>query len=54
MPRAMHLVTEEAGATSVEYAIMAGLIAVAIAAAVGTLGTTLFPLFNNAAISLGS
>ena len=54
MPRAMHLVTDEVGATAVEYAIMAGLIAVAIAAAVGSLGTALIPLFNNAAVNLGS
>ncbi len=55
MPRARRfLVTDEAGATSAEYAIMAGLIAVAIAAAVQTLGASLIPLFNNAAANLGS
>jgi Flp pilus assembly pilin Flp len=54
MPRAIRLVTDEAGATSVEYAIMAGLIAVAIVAAVQTLGATLIPHFNNAAAGIGS
>jgi pilus assembly protein Flp/PilA len=54
MPRAMRLVTDEAGATSVEYAIMAGLIAVAIAVAVQTLGTNLIPIFTNAASGIGS
>ena len=54
MPRQMHLATDEVGATSVEYALMAGLIAVAIAAAVGSLGTTVNSLFNTAAANLGS
>lgn len=54
MLRARHLATDETGATAAEYAIMAGLIAVAIAAAVQTLGATLIPLFSNAAANLGS
>ena len=54
MPRKMHLVIDEVGATSVEYALMAGLIAVAIATAVGTLGTTVASLFNTAAVNVGS
>lgn len=38
--------------TSVEYATMAGLIAVVIAAAVQALGSSLIPIFNNAAAGL--
>ena len=45
---------EESGATSVEYAIMVGLIVVVIAAAVQTLGGNLIPIFNNAANGIGS
>ena len=54
MGRARNLVRDEAGATSVEYALMAGLIAVVIAAAVQTLGANLIPIFNNAAAGIGS
>lgn len=54
MLRVRRLATEESGATAAEYAIMAGLIAVAIAVAVQALGVTLIPLFNNAAANLGS
>ncbi len=42
----------ESGATSVEYAIMTGLIVVAIAAAVQSLGAGLIPIFNNAAAGI--
>lgn len=45
-------VREELGATAVEYALMAGLIAVVIAAAVGVVGTTLIPMFTDAANGL--
>ncbi len=47
-------IREESGATSVEYAIMVGLIFVAIAAAVTALGGSLIPIFNNAASGIGS
>lgn len=39
----------EEGVTAIEYAILAGLIAVVIAAAVGTLGVTVSGLFNRVA-----
>ncbi len=41
--------TGERGATAVEYALMVALIALVIAAAVALLGTSLQPLFRNAA-----
>jgi len=47
-------VSEESGATAVEYALMAGLIAVVIAAAVQALGASLIPIFTTAAAGLGS
>lgn len=40
---------DERGATAVEYALIAGLIAVVIAGAVALLGTTVLGLFNSAA-----
>ena len=43
------MLREQAGATAVEYAIMAGFIAVAIAAAVQTIGAKLVSIFNTAA-----
>ena len=49
-----HRISEETGATSVEYAIMAGLIVVVIAAGVQLLGGSLIPIFNNAANGIGS
>lgn len=45
-------ITEESGATSVEYALMAALITVVIAAAVMTLGSSLTPIFTNAATGI--
>jgi pilus assembly protein Flp/PilA len=45
-------VREESGATAVEYALMAGLIAVVIAVAVSVIGTTLIPMFTDAANGL--
>jgi Flp pilus assembly pilin Flp len=54
MTQVRHRVREESGATSVEYAIMTGLIVVVIAAAVQTLGGSLIPIFNTAAAGLGS
>jgi pilus assembly protein Flp/PilA len=41
------LVDDTAGATAVEYALMAGLIALAIVATVGLLGLSLDALFKN-------
>ncbi|MBI0361283.1 Flp family type IVb pilin [Burkholderia oklahomensis] len=41
--------TEEAGVTAIEYGLIAGLIAVAIATTVGTLGTDLSNLFSTIA-----
>jgi pilus assembly protein Flp/PilA len=54
MVQVKRYVSEESGATSVEYAIMAALIVVAIATAVQTIGTRLIPIFTNAAAGLGS
>ena len=54
MEQVRRVVSEESGATSVEYAIMASLIAVVIAAAVQALGASLIPIFTNAAAGLGS
>ena len=45
---------EESGETSIEYALMAGLIAVAIAVTVRVIGNSLIPIFTNAAAGLGS
>jgi Flp pilus assembly pilin Flp len=42
-----HFVKEEGGATAVEYALMAGLIAAVIAAAVVPIGVKLFAIFTN-------
>lgn len=47
LTEALHL--DERGATAVEYALIAGLIAVVIAGAVALLGTTVLGLFNSAA-----
>jgi pilus assembly protein Flp/PilA len=52
MDQVRRRVTEESGATSVEYAIMAGLITVVIAAAVTALGGSLIPIFTNAATGI--
>ena len=43
MDQVRRLLSEESVATAVEYASMAGLIAVVIAAAVGALGASLIP-----------
>jgi pilus assembly protein Flp/PilA len=40
---------DDRGVTAVEYALIAGLIAVVIAGAVALLGTTVLGLFNSAA-----
>jgi pilus assembly protein Flp/PilA len=49
-----HLVKEEDGATAVEYALMAGLIAAVIATAVAPIGVTLSSIFTNVLPGLGS
>ena len=52
MEQVKRVISEESGATSVEYALMAGLIAVVIAAAVQALGANLIPIFDSAAAGL--
>ena len=47
------LVTDEKGATAVEYGLIVGLIAVVIIGAVGTLGGTLLGWFNDINGELG-
>lgn len=46
MDQIKRFINEESGATAVEYAIMASLIAVVIVAAVQAIGTSLIPIFN--------
>lgn len=43
------VIRDTRGATAIEYALIAGLIAVVIAVAVGTLGTDVKGLFNSVA-----
>ncbi len=52
MDQVRRRVKEESGATSVEYAIMVGLIVVVIAAGVTALGSSLIPSFTNAAAGI--
>jgi pilus assembly protein Flp/PilA len=44
--------SEEDGATSIEYALLAAGIAVAIIAAVATMGGTLFELYDDVGVKL--
>jgi len=46
------LMTDESGATAIEYGLIAALIAVAAVGAMTTLGTNLGKLFNNVAGNL--
>lgn len=46
------LVREESGATAIEYGLIAALIAVAIVAAAGALGTDLSEIFNRVGTKL--
>lgn len=46
------LTGDEAGATAIEYGLIAALIAVAIITAAGSVGTSLSTTFNNVATSL--
>ena len=49
-----NFITDESGATAIEYGLIAGLIAVVIIAAVTLVGTDLTATFNQVATSLGS
>ncbi|HSK47662.1 MAG TPA: Flp family type IVb pilin [Coriobacteriia bacterium] len=46
MRRLLELISRDEAATSVEYALMAGLVAVVIAASVATFGLAVAGLFN--------
>ena len=46
---ALSFIRDESGATAIEYALMASLIAVAIITAVTTLGTNVKATYNNIA-----
>jgi pilus assembly protein Flp/PilA len=46
------LLADDAGATAIEYALVAVLISVAIATAVSVIGTKLIPTFNTVAGAL--
>jgi pilus assembly protein Flp/PilA len=47
-----HLLSDELGATAIEYGLIAALIALAIIGAATTVGTNLGTLFNNIATSV--
>ncbi len=47
-------IKDERGATAIEYGLIAGLIAVAIAASAGTLGGNLSDVFTNLATTVKS
>jgi pilus assembly protein Flp/PilA len=46
------LLSDESGATAIEYGLIAGLISVVIIAAVTSVGTNLTGVFNNIAANL--
>lgn len=48
----MALIRDESGATAIEYGLIAGLVSVAIIAALTTLGTELDALFNTISAAL--
>lgn len=48
-----NLLRDEAGATAIEYGLIAALIAVAAMAAMGTIGTNLTSTFNEVGTKLG-
>jgi len=54
MERIKNFFKDESGATAVEYGLMVALIAVAIIAAVTSLGTNLTAKFQEAADTIGS
>lgn len=47
-----HFLSDESGATAIEYGLIASLIAVVIIAGVTTLGTTLNGIFTNISTSI--
>jgi pilus assembly protein Flp/PilA len=49
----IRLFKEEAGATAIEYGLIAALISIAAIAAMGAVGTQLSALFQTVATSLG-
>lgn len=48
------LIADESGATAIEYGLIAGLVAVAIIAALGALGDSLTLLFSNVASTVST
>jgi pilus assembly protein Flp/PilA len=52
MDRVSHFICDESGATAIEYALIASLIAVAIITAVSTLGTKVSTVFTEVGNSL--
>ena len=52
MDTSKHLIEDESGATAIEYGLIAGLVAVAIIAALTTLGGSLTDLFTSVSNSL--
>jgi len=53
MKQVMKFLREDDGATAIEYGLIAGLIAVAIVAILGTLGTNLSSIFKVVSDKLG-
>lgn len=51
--RVMAFVREEDGATAIEYALIAALIAIAIVTALGSAGTSITKLFEDVAKTIG-
>jgi pilus assembly protein Flp/PilA len=54
MQKAMAFIRDEEGASAIEYALLVGLIALAIAVGAGTLGNSISAKFNNAALELNN
>jgi pilus assembly protein Flp/PilA len=54
MEKLKNFLNEESGATAVEYALMAGLIALVIFNAVTTLGTNLSTIFNKIGVGVAN
>jgi pilus assembly protein Flp/PilA len=52
MKQILHLIRDESGATAIEYALIASLIAVAIITAVQTVGTKVSTVFTEVGGSL--
>ena len=50
----MRFVNDEEGATAIEYGLLAALVAVAIIAGAGALGTALNTKFNGIALEVGN